>query len=353
MGTRTQHEMSGRSAEALRPLFVLSVWRSGSSLLYTLLNQHSQIALLYEANLPLLQPFFWGRSRSNAWLERWEFWNQSLSRHRISVGLVPADLPDAWAATRSVYQSVACRKQASIWGEKTPSCYDRALFLADKFPDARFIVIWRDLHAVLRSLKRASNGDAFFKKVGLSYRVLLGNENLREACGTLIAQGRLVYEVDYEDLTSNTCECMKQMCQFLEIPFEPRLDSLEGADRSAIFPGEHHAMVRGTVISGDRKQTEILPAAVRAKIDRYVCRWRRRYGGAWPRYPLEVPEGTSPPRFAEVCKDRVIYHGLRLFDQVTVMIYSVAPLSLLRLYRSLDRHKASKGSHGQRREVNQ
>jgi hypothetical protein len=30
------------------PLFVLGMWRSGTSLLYALLNQHPQIALMYE-----------------------------------------------------------------------------------------------------------------------------------------------------------------------------------------------------------------------------------------------------------------------------------------------------------------
>ena len=40
------------------PLFVIGMWRSGTSLLYSLLNQHPQIALLYEGDLPLLRPLF-------------------------------------------------------------------------------------------------------------------------------------------------------------------------------------------------------------------------------------------------------------------------------------------------------
>jgi hypothetical protein len=314
-------------------LFVLSVWRSGSSLLYALLNQHPEVSLLYEADLPVLQPLFWGRRN---WPKRWEFWNKSLSRHGISVESVPPDLRNAWEATRTLYRRVASRKGASIWGEKTPNCYDRALFLADRFPDARFLVIWRDPIAIVRSMARsATAGDRFFRKTGMFYRVLMGYGKLRESCDVLIAQGKSVHEVDYEELTSNPSECMKQMCQFLEIPFDPRSASLEGADRSAIFPGKHHKKVRSNVIDGQRESTEVLPPATRAKISRYICLWRCRSGGAWPKYPRELAEDTKPPGFVEALKDRIAYRSLRLFDRLTILIYSIAPISVLELYRLL------------------
>ena len=40
------------------PLFVVSMWRSGASLLYALLNKHPQVALTYEADLWLLRSVF-------------------------------------------------------------------------------------------------------------------------------------------------------------------------------------------------------------------------------------------------------------------------------------------------------
>jgi hypothetical protein len=41
------------------PLFITGMWRSGSSLLYALLNKHPQVKLMYEADLALLRPVFW------------------------------------------------------------------------------------------------------------------------------------------------------------------------------------------------------------------------------------------------------------------------------------------------------
>ncbi len=313
-------------AQTLRPLFVLSGPRSGSSLLYTLLNQHSQIALLYEADLPLLQLFLWGQFRSGAWRERWEFWNQAPSRHGIAIESLPASVSDVWEATRLSYQIVARRKRATIWGEKTPRAYHSALRLAEEFPDARFIFLWRNLHDVIGSWVRAAATQRSFRQARSIEKILLGNESLRQACDTLQVQGRLVHEVNYEDLTSNTFECMGQICQFLEVPFEDQIASLEGADRTAIPSGQHLALVRGDRIVGQRKQAEVLSLATRAKIGRYICRWKHRYDGKWPKYPHELQEGTRPPSFFELWGDRIAYQSLRFWEKVViVMLHQIRP----------------------------
>ena len=322
------------------PLFVLSVWRSGSSLLYSLLNQHSKIALLYEGDLPRLHRFLWGRFHNGAWRERWEFWNQGPSRHGIAVESMPASVPDAWEATRVVYQQIARRKQATIWGEKTPHWFDCPLHMAEKFPDARFIFLWRDPNAVLRSIAGASRNDRFFKKAGFTQRVLLGTENLRKACDALATQGRPVHEVSYEDLTSDTPGCMQQICAFLKIPFEERMTSLEGADRSAVSSGEHHAMVRGNRVVGSRKRAEVLAPDLQAKISRYVCRWKQRYSNEWPKYPQVLPAVARPPSALELWQDRLFYRAALARDGFVALIYAVVPMGLARGLRSWLRHRS-------------
>jgi hypothetical protein len=308
-------------AQTLRPLFVLSVVRSGSSLLYALLNQHSQIALLYEGDLPTMQLFLWGQFRSGGWRERWEFWNQGPSRHGIAIESLPANVSDVWEATRLAYQSVTRRKRATIWGEKSPFWHDCALQIAEKFPDARFIFLWRDMRSVMGSIAEAAVAErAFSRLFARPAKVLLENEKLRQACDSLQAQGRLVHEVNYEDLTSNTSGCMRKMCEFLDLPFEDKITSLDGSDRSAVRSGGHHALVRGERIVAGRKRAEVLPAALRNKIDRYICRWKRRYDGKWPQYPLELPEATRPPSLLELWLDRIAYQSLRWWDKIVIVI---------------------------------
>src|SRR5262249_33215990 len=107
-------ETSTGVTSPLRPLFVVNVWRSGSSLFYSLLNQHSKIALLYEGELPQLELYLRVHFRKGTWRERWAFWNQETSRHEIALEAMPETVSDAWEATRVVYQKLARSKQAEI-----------------------------------------------------------------------------------------------------------------------------------------------------------------------------------------------------------------------------------------------
>lgn len=316
-----------------RPLFVLSVPRSGSTLLYALLNQHSQISLLYEGDLPTMELYLFGRLRNGAWRERWEFWNQAPSRHGIALESLPAKVPDVWEATRMVYQQFARHKGAMIWGEKTPQWYHCALRTAEKFPDASFIFLWRDMQAVTASISRAAVTERLFRKEGFANRALIGNEKLRQACDALKAKRRNVLEVDYEDLATNTSECMHQICAFLNLPFEPSVASLEGADLTSLTRGQHHASVRSSRIAGPKKHAEVLPPETSAKIARYISYWRQRYGGRWPKYPTETPEGTKTASISERWRDQIMYQRLVLWDKIVILIYALTPLGLARLWR--------------------
>ena len=322
------------AAARMRPLFVLSLWRSGSSLLHALLNQHSQIALLYEGELPQLQLLLWAHLRDGSWRERWEFYNQGPSRHGIALESMPPEVSDVWQATRIVHREFARRKQAMIWGEKSPHWYDNALQMARRFPDAQFIFLWRDVNAILRSIQRAASGERFFRRPGFTTRVLLGTEKLRSACDTLRAQGRSVFELDYEELTSRPVDAMQQVCKFLNVPFEDQVTSLQGADRSATFAGEHHSMVRGDKILVATRNTATLTPAVRAKVARYVRRWRIASGGTWPSYPSKLGEDIQSPGVLELCRDRVAYRALVSWDNAVKLAYGIAPLTFAQSIRS-------------------
>jgi hypothetical protein len=298
-----------------------------------------------------MQLYLLGRLRSGAWRERWEFWNQGPSRHGIAIESMPARVSDVWEATRVVYEAAASRKQATIWGEKTPQWYHCALRTAEKFPDARFIFLWRDMQAVLGSIARAGLTERLFRKEGFANRALLGNERLRQACDELKARGRQVHEVNYEDLTSSTSECMQEICQFLELPFEPQTTSLEGSDLTALTRGQHHASVRSNRIVGPRKHMDVVSHRMAAKGERYICFWKKRYGGKWPKYPVELPEGTRPASFLERWRDRISYERLLLWDKVVIVIYAITPLALARLWRERIRPRVYPRKHRGRPEV--
>ena len=121
-------------------VFVVGVFRSGTSLLCSILNQNPGVALMYECDVwnfpaPLLNQRF----RQN-WAERIEFYNQALSRHQLvtendSTGLdkirTPVDL----------YRTFGRMKGAAVSGEKSPFYCDRLVQLHGEYPGAAFIFV--------------------------------------------------------------------------------------------------------------------------------------------------------------------------------------------------------------------
>jgi len=313
----------------------LSVFRSGSTLLHSLLNQHSQIALLCEGDLPSLQLYLWGRLRGGTWRQRWEFWNRASSRHGIDPESMPTRIPDVWEATRTVYESVARRKGAIIWGDKTHWC-DGALRLAEKFPDACFIFLWRVLPDTVGAIARGALTERFYRKRGLATKTLVAREKLKHACDQLKARGRKVHEVFYEDLAADPSKAMQQICHFLALRFEPRMASLVGADRSLIAGGErqHHAGLWGDRIAPQREKEKLIAPAMKLKIDRYICRWRGRYGDWWPKYCSHNPKVGSAPSRIELWWDLIIYRSLTFWDQILKVVYGAAPLAAIHSLRS-------------------
>src|SRR5580704_18077849 len=212
-----------QSASAKGPLFIVSMWRAGSSLLYALLNQHPQVALTYEADLPLVSPVFWKPAALRDSPERWEFWNSALSRHRI----IPASL-DATASFETTFETAhrgyAAAKGAEIWGDKSPNYYDRMTWLARRFPGASFIVVWRNPIDTARSMVRAAGtGNTYFQKRGIKMRSLLGYRVLFKQYQALQRAGVPVHALNYEDLICDTRATMEGVCEFLGIPFDPRV----------------------------------------------------------------------------------------------------------------------------------
>jgi Sulfotransferase family len=321
------------TALAPGPLFLVSMGRAGSSLLYALLNKHPQVALMFEADLVCLRPVFLMPRTLCNWAARWELRNEALRRH----GLTPGDVSDFPADFRSVFttthQLFAHSKGAAIWGDKSPSYFDRLNRMADDFPAARFIIVWRGpkdtANAVLRA---ASTGSAHFMRPGAVLREFLGYETLKKECDRLLARGNPVCQVNYEDLISETPRVMRQVCDFLQIPYDDSLSILEGADRSAIYEAPHHAYIQGSEIVRTPRP-EYVSSELRTNIARYVAWWHQLYGADWPPYPQSNEDTVRPPRRISRVIDAGLYRTFRAWDQITRLAFAFAPIGLLRRYR--------------------
>ncbi len=321
--------MSAKSSSG--PLFVVGIWRSGTSLLYSLINQHPQIGLMYEADLFLLRPLFSRKGSKRDWLGRWEFWNSALSRHDIPTERIPEVVPDLSAGARAVWREYAGK---AVMGEKSPNYYDCLQKLSQEFPDARFLVIWRDLADICRSMVQARAGASFFSKPGILHRAVIGYHKLKRECDALERRGVPLHQIQYEEMVEAPADVMAGICEFLGIPFDPRMASLTGSDRSAIYKGAHHERVMGEKILNARQHREVLPPRVARKIERYISYWQEKYKGTWPRFPQSRRRGVGQPGAAERFLDELVFRGLRVLDKFTAFVYCYAPYTWLQAYRS-------------------
>jgi sulfotransferase family protein len=316
------------------PLFLVGVWRSGTSLLQTLLNQHSQIGLMYEAELPLLKPLFAGGAPKADWLERWDFWNSALTRHRIEPRAVLPRSSHLRSAAETVYRSYALQSGAVIFGEKSPNYWDSLERLSKTFPFARFIILWRNPLAICRSVKSAGKSEPYFAKRGMLLRTLLACEKLKRQRDRLVARGVRLHELHYEELVRDPAATLQDICGFLDIPLESRMITLEDADRLSIYAGKHHSLVKGDHIVPSQKRPENLPKKFKEKADRYVVLWREQSFGTFPLYASVDMENSRKPGLLERLGDRLLFWLLRRLDATVVWIYCWAPLSLLKAWRA-------------------
>jgi hypothetical protein len=203
------------------PVFVVGVFRSGTSLLYSLLNQHPQMAFMYECdawNFPGI--FSRARFKGN-WLERQEFYNQALSRHRLIFGRSLQGLENV-RKPEDLYQAFGDGKGAALWGEKSPFYCSRLRQLAQRSPGSSFVLIWRDPVEVYRSVLLAGQKTRFFRRPGMLSRLIVYQEKMIHQAAELERAGIRVHHVTYAGLIDRTAEVCQGVCRFLGFRSIPR-----------------------------------------------------------------------------------------------------------------------------------
>ena len=144
------------------------------------------------------------RFRGN-WLERHEFFSHTLSRHRLILkgslrGLENVKTP------LDLYRTFSQGKGATLYGEKSPLYCSRLRQLAQLFPDARFILLWRDPVEIYRSVAQARRKVPFFRGSRWLSNLVFQQEEMTRQAVNLKRDGFRVHNVTYSDLVGQTEE---------------------------------------------------------------------------------------------------------------------------------------------------
>lgn len=205
------------SGGASDPVFVLSLPRSGSTLLRFVVDGHSQIACPPESHLAELCGNLvscWLGYRSQADVDR---------RRRLG-------LKQARAAARPIIQWHLAESQKSVFVDKSLPNVEFAALLADVFPKAKFVCLYRHpMDFIVSALEACRWG---FSAYGLHSYASSNVENFVFALGRawcerssqMIAMERAMpkrcLRLRYEDLVRSPATIYSLLCSFLGVDEE-------------------------------------------------------------------------------------------------------------------------------------
>ena len=313
------------------PVFIVGVFRSGTSLLCSLLNQNPKLALMYECdvwNFP--QPLLKMRFKQN-WAERIEFYNQALSRHQMVSDCNLSSL-NKIRTPLDLYRTFGERKGATVCGEKSPFYCDRLEQLHREYPNAYFVLVWRDPVEIYRSVLKAGQTSRFFGKPGMLSRLIYHQEQAIRQAGRIEKRGARILRVDYAQIVDQTETVCRRISDFLGVPFDARMLELNKADLSAIYKAPHHAYLRRGIIERQKYTRELVSPGIVQKLERYRHRWEQLQS-AWLK--PSAPGAQTKPGFLEFAYHNVLGKVLTFFDASVRAGFEFFPLVWLSVYRLL------------------
>jgi hypothetical protein len=226
--------------DGVRIVFVLGVFRSGTSLLHRLLHAHPDVALMWEADALR----FLARKTSPHWAARLDAWNGCLVRHQINADSLPVKCTREEAAL-ALYRRFAGNHEIRVIGEKSPYYCDVVPRLARTFPMARFIILRREASAIVESVRKAGAGNRFFSKPWMPARVAMDAGRLRRDADWLQNRGHAVRVIPFTHLVSNPQEVCGMLFDWLGVRPD-RLHDVglmpDGLD-NLLPKGDHHRKV--------------------------------------------------------------------------------------------------------------
>ncbi|MGA2928732.1 MAG: sulfotransferase [Solirubrobacteraceae bacterium] len=202
---------------AIRPIFVFSITRSGSTLVQRVIAAHEGVATASEPWL--LLPFLY-TLRERGVVAEYTHW---LAVHAIEdfCAQLPAGVDDYRQELRALVLRLyakAAGDQARYFVDKSPPYY----FIADEvmslFPEGKFIFLWRNPLSIVASIIDTWHAGKF--------RVTANREDLFVGLPRLIAtyaaERSRAHAVRFEDLVGEDRDSWRGVMAYLGIEFDPQ-----------------------------------------------------------------------------------------------------------------------------------
>jgi len=224
--------------------------------------------------------------------ERWKIWK--IDDDRLWSRLEALDKPRLREIVTTVFNVASEGTGKTRWGDKTPEYVREIPRLHQVLPEAQFIHITRDARDVCSSLKKLEWRGAFLFRKAAYWATYVG---AGITAGRQLPKG-LYLEVSYEDLVSDPERELRKMCDFLEIPFDPRMTEFhKNADQN---------------IAGWEKEKHIHDNTKRAPSSSDIHRWK----GTMKALDVAVVEAMAGKIMDKVGQVRVFPRFVRILQVI-------------------------------------
>ena len=250
--------MQNKFNEQNPPVFILGVQRSGTTLLRLILNSHSNIAIPEEA--AFLRPIIKKKYICDEipWKDLKRIYNYlKNSPHYALWNYDPSKFLN-WLEKQSsiflkefinnLFMSYAESEGKIRWGDKTPSLFREVDLLYQLFPEAKFIHIVRDGRDVFDSRRRmdSTKNNSAVMAIEWCYKI----HKIEKFFESLPPSNK--YTLRYEDLLTNPEETLKNICEFMQVEYEPQM--MDFYKKSKYYVGSHHSKLIFKPIISDNLQ---------------------------------------------------------------------------------------------------
>jgi len=240
IATHREAESTGSAAvpgappvESGPPLFIVGCGRSGTTLVRMMLNAHPEIAVPTESHFiyELARRRLSGRwsarlDDATGWSGLMRYLDQhhylglwKLDKERLHSRLGELSPRTHSAVFRAIFTEFMRKEGKTRWGDKTPMHVQYMLMIERLFPDARFLHVVRDGRDVALSLLTRTWGPRSMRTAGLYWKWLV----LSGAVAGSILGPERYREVRYEDLVTDPESTLRQLCDWLQVEYDPQM----------------------------------------------------------------------------------------------------------------------------------
>jgi hypothetical protein len=321
------------STDSFQTYYILGIGRSGSTLLTTLLNAHSQIKAIPEVPIATFFAHKYGKIKcENSELEKnakiyLEAIQKIRPKHLVdlhSEKLTAGELKynsysEFLKVIFSNFDILEKEGHYPIVVDKNPYYTFHYDALCKLTPNAKFIVLVRDYRANILSRKKKTLN----KSGNIIFNAFLCRLFFKEINSFRSNKNCLL--VRYEDLVSNQVETLTSICQFLNIEFEQNLigsgikkdiSSNVESEKSEKFIKEHFSELKNPVHAGNTEKWKTELSAEEIEICDAICSKEAITLGYTPIYSSQKCFNSllirNLPKFLKayynVKKERILYY---------------------------------------------